>query len=150
MLSLKKKKIVCNKGISFLSPICLCMISLIVLKRKKKKEKRKKQKNQNAFTWLQACFLGNVRDIFCNFLDDSHFQTNVIDDVENLFDYYLHITFFVLCTLTSCTHYTQINAKFCTYDCMMTNLVIFDYSWSDVWYIFFGWVDFEEKCFRSF
>ena len=117
---------------------------------KKIKRKRKGKKNQNAFTWLQACFLGNVRDILCNFLDDSHFQTNVIDDVENLFDYYLHITFFVLCTLTSCTHYTQINAKFCTYDCMLTNLVIFDYSWSDVWYIFFGWVDFEEKCFRSF
>ena len=93
------------------------MVSLIVLKRKgkKKKTKKKKQKNKrqskrqketNAFTWLQECFLGNVRVICCKSLGDSHFQANVIDDEENLFDYYLHITFSVLCTLTSCKHYT--------------------------------------------
>ena len=127
MLSLKKKKkIVCNKGISFLSPICLCMISLIVLKRRikkisREKGKAKKEKRKNAFTLLQACFLGDLWVIWYNSLGDSHFQTNVIDDVEYLFDYYLHITFFVLCTLTSCTHYTQIFAKFCTYDCVLTN-----------------------------
>ena len=91
---------------------------------KKKKEKRKKQKNQNAFTWLQACFLGDVGVIWCNFLGDSHFQTNVIDDVENLFDYYLHITFSVLCTLTSCTHYMQIYDKLSTYDWVLTNIAI--------------------------
>ena len=33
-------------------------------------------------------------------------QTNVMDDVENLFNYYLHITFYVSYTLISCTHYT--------------------------------------------
>ena len=61
---------------------------------------------------MQACFLGDVRIIQYNFLGDSHFQTNVIDNIENLFDNYLRITFFfVLCTHTSCTHYTQINAK---------------------------------------
>ena len=117
---------------------------------KKIKRKRKGKKNQNAFIWLQACFLGDVKIIWCNSLGDSHFQTNVINDVENLFNYYLHITFSVLCTLTSCTHYTQINTKFSTYDYVLTNLAVFDYSWSDVRYIFFGWVDFEEKCFRSF
>ena len=59
----------------------------------KKKRKRKGKKKQNAFTLLRACFLGNVRVIRYNSLGDSHFQTNVIDDVENLFDYYLHSSF---------------------------------------------------------
>ena len=74
--------------------------------------RKMEKKNQSAFTWLQACFLGDVGVIWCNFLGYSHFLTNVIDDVENLFDYYLQYTFFVLCTLTSCTHYMQINAKY--------------------------------------
>ena len=91
------KNIYVTRVFSFLSPICPYMISLIVLKREKKK----------AFTWLQACFLRDVRVICCNSLGDSHFQTNVIDDVESLFDYCLHITFPILCTHTSYTHYTQ-------------------------------------------
>ena len=61
---------------------------------------------------MQACYLGDVGVIWYNFLGDSHFQSNVIDDVENLFDYYLELTFSILYTLTSCTHYTQINAKY--------------------------------------
>ena len=44
---------------------------------------------------MQACFLGDVRIIQYNFLGDSHFQTNVIDNIENLFDNYLRITFFL-------------------------------------------------------
>ena len=56
---------------------------------------------------MQACFLEDVRVIWCSSLGDSHFQTNVIDDVKNLFNYYLHITFYVSHTLTSCTHHTQ-------------------------------------------
>ena len=87
------------------------MIFLIVLKKKKKEGKSKK--NQSAFTWLQARFLGDVGVIWCKSLGYSHFQNNVIDDVENLFEYYLQFTFFVLCTLTSCTQYMQINAKYC-------------------------------------
>ena len=42
----------------------------------------------------------------------------MIDDIENLFDYYLDITFSILCTLTSCTHYTQIFAKLSTGECV--------------------------------
>ena len=100
--------------------------------KKKSKEKEKAKKNQNAFTWLQVCFLGDVRVIWCNFLVDSHFQTNVIDDVETLLNYYLHTTFSILCIHTSCTHYMQTFAKLCTYDCVLTNLVIFNCIWSDV------------------
>ena len=79
------------------------MISLIVVKKKKIWKKKKAKKNQNDFTWLQACYLGDVGVIWYNSLGDSHFQTNVLDDVENLFDYYLQLTFSVLYTLTSCT-----------------------------------------------
>ena len=104
----------CNKGI-FFSISYLLMHDFFDYAQKKKKKK-----NQNAFTWLQVYFLGDVRVIWCNSLG----ETNVIDNVENLFNYYLHITFSALCTWTSCTHYTQINAKFCTYDCVLTNLAI--------------------------
>ena len=66
-----------------------------------------------------ACvFLGDVRVVGCNSLGYNCFQTNVIDDVENLSKFYLHITYLVFCTLTNCTHYTQIIAKSSTWDCV--------------------------------
>ena len=43
-------------------------------------------------TWLQTCFLGDVRVIWCNSLGDSHFQTYVMNFVEIVIDYYLLIT----------------------------------------------------------
>ena len=79
----------------------------------KEKKYGKSKKNQNTFTWLQACFLGDVRVIWYNSLGDSYFQSNVIDNAEDFLEYYLQLTFSVLCTLTSRTHYTQINAKYC-------------------------------------
>ena len=74
------------------------------------------------------CFLGDVGVIWCNYLGNNHFQTNKIDYVENLFGYYLHIIFSVLCTLSSCTHNMQIFAKLNT----LTNLAIFNCIWIDV------------------
>ena len=73
-----------------------------------------------------------MRVIWCNSLGDNHFQTNVIDDVENLFNYYLHIIFYVSYTFTSYTHYTQISVKLCTYDCVLTNVAIQNYTKCDV------------------
>ena len=58
-------------------------------------------------TWLQACFLGDVRVIWCNFLGDSLFQTYVMNNVENVIDYYFHITSHVSHAITNCTHYTS-------------------------------------------
>ena len=84
------------------------------------KEKRKK----NAFTWLQVCFLGDVGVIWCNSLGDSHFQTYVIDNVEIVFNFYLHITFYVSHTLTSCTHHKQIFVKLCTCDWVLIFVAI--------------------------
>ena len=68
------------------------------IQKKKRKKKRgggikKKLKEKIAFTWLQACFLGDVRAIWYNSLGDNHFQTCVIDYVESVFNFFMHITF---------------------------------------------------------
>ena len=58
-------------------------------------------------TWLQACFLGDMRVIWCNSLSDSHFQTYVMNFVEIMIKYYLLITSHVFQAIASCTHYTS-------------------------------------------
>ena len=58
-------------------------------------------------TWLQVCFLEDVRVIWCNFLGDSHFQTYVMNFVEIVIDYYLHIISHVCYAFASCTYYTS-------------------------------------------
>ena len=58
-------------------------------------------------TWFQACFLEDVRVIWCNSLGDSLFQTYVMNFVEIVIDYYLHITLYVSQAIASCTHYTS-------------------------------------------
>ena len=59
---------------------------------------------------IASMFLEDVRVIRYNSLHDSHFQTNVIDNIENLFEFYLHITYFVFVHILV-TNYTQIFAK---------------------------------------
>ena len=56
-------------------------------------------------TWLQTYFLGDVRVIWCNSLNDSFFQTYVMNFVEIVIDYYLYITLHVSQAIASCTHY---------------------------------------------
>ena len=46
---------------------------------------RIKFKKKNA--WLQACFIGDVEVIWCNFLGDSHFQIYVMNNEEIVIDY---------------------------------------------------------------
>ena len=58
-------------------------------------------------TWLQACFLGDVRVIWYNSLGDSLFQTYVMNFVEIVINYYLRITSYVSQAIASCTHYTS-------------------------------------------
>ena len=89
----------------------------------KKRKNEKRQKETICFYMIASMFSRKCESYM---IGDTHFQTNVIDDVENLFDYYLHITFSVLCTLISCTHYTQIFVKFYTYDYVLTNVAIFN------------------------
>ena len=58
-------------------------------------------------TWLQACFLGDVKVIWCKSLCDSLFQTYVMNIVEIVIDYYLHVTSHVSYDVTSCTDFTN-------------------------------------------
>ena len=58
-------------------------------------------------TWLKACFLGDVRVIWCNSLGGSLFQVYVMNFVEIVIDYYSHITSHVSQVFASCTHYTS-------------------------------------------
>ena len=65
-----------------------------------------------------ACFIGDVRvyvmkdrhvykNAWCNSLGDCHFQIYVMNNVEIVIDYYLHITSYVSHAVTSCTHFTS-------------------------------------------
>ena len=58
-------------------------------------------------TWFQVCFLGDVRVIWCSSLGYSLFQIYVMNFVEIVINYYLHITSYVSLAIASCTHYTS-------------------------------------------
>ena len=66
------------------------------MKNKEKYASKEKEKAKEIYiykiAWLLACFLGDVKVIWCNSLDDSHFQTYVMNFVEIVIDYYLLIT----------------------------------------------------------
>ena len=83
-----------------------------------KNKEKYASKKQKKTAWLQAYFLGDVEVIWCNFLGDSHFQTYMINNVEVVLIFYLHITLWVFHTFTSCTHHKQIFVKLCTWDCV--------------------------------
>ena len=105
---------------------------------KRRKEKQRKiwfkerKKNLKNFAWLQACSLGDVRVIWCNFLGDSHSQTYVIDNVEIVIIFHLHITFWVTHTHTSCTQHKQIIVKLCICDYMLIFMAMQDLT---SWYV---------------
>ena len=63
--------------------------------------------NAKKITGLQAYFLRDARVIWYNSLDNSHIQTYVMNNVEILINYYLHITSYVSHAVTSCTHFTS-------------------------------------------
>ena len=69
--------------------------------------KEKKSKSIKKIAWLLACFLGDVRVIWCNSLGDSHFQTYVMTNVESVFILCLHVTLWVSHALASHTHHKQ-------------------------------------------
>ena len=132
-------------------------------KKNKKKKGIKRKRIKNAFTWLQACFLGDVGVIWCKSLSHSHFQTYVIDNVEIVFNFYLHITSYVSHTLTSCTHHKQIFVKLCTCDyvlifvaiqnCLLKCLILFGVWGKNGWGKFLNldknWFDWREKVFEN-
>ena len=95
-------------------------------------------------TWLQACFLGDLRVIWCNSLGDSHFQIYVMNNVEIVIDYYLHITSHVSHVVTSCTHFTSysllklVHEIVCEVGLAIQDYMFFDFDtkyvhWLKVW-----------------
>ena len=87
------------------------------------------------FTWLQVCFLGDVKVILCDSLGDSHFQTYVMHNVEIVIDYYLHITSHVSHAFTSCTHSTSYYLLNLVHEIVCEfGLAIQDYVFYGVWY----------------
>ena len=74
-------------------------------------------------TWLQACFQGDVRVIWCNSLGDSLFQTYVMNFVEIVIDYYLHITSHVSQTIANCIAYTSYTLQNLVHD-IVCDLVV--------------------------
>ena len=83
---------------------------------------------------MQTCFLGVVGVIRCNFLGDSHFQTYVMNNVEIVIDYYLHITSHVSHAITSCTHFTSYSLLNLVHEIVCeVGLAIQDYVFYGVW-----------------
>ena len=83
---------------------------------------------------MQACFLGDVGVIGCNSLDDSYFQTYVMNNAEIVIDYYLHITSHVSHAFTSCTHFTSYSLLSFVHGIVCeSSLAIQDYVFYGVW-----------------
>ena len=81
---------------------------------------------------MQACFLEDVGVIWYNSLGDSHFQIYVMNNVEIMIDYYLHIISHVSHVVTSCTHYTSYSLLNLVYE------IVCDFGLAIQDYVFYG------------
>ena len=66
------------------------------MKNKEKYASKEKEKAKEIYiykiAWLLACFLGDVKVIWCNSLGDSYFQTYVMNNVESVFILYIYMS----------------------------------------------------------
>ena len=96
------------------------------------------------FTWLQACFLWDVKVIGCNSLGDSHFQIYVMNNVEIVIDYYLLITSHVSHTFTRSTHFTSYSLLNLVHEIVrefglaIQNYMFYDFDTKYVHWLIFG------------
>ena len=120
-------------------------------------------RQKKKITWLKACFLGDVRVIWCKSLGDSHFQTYVMNFVDIVIVYYLHITLHISQAITSCTHCTSysllnlVHDSVCEFVLAIQDYMFLDFNAKCVWCLSFEdklvgktcfwkiWVEF--KCF---
>ena len=85
-------------------------------------------------TWLRACFLRDVRVIWCNSLGDSHFQIYVMNNVEIVSDYNLLVTSHVSYAFTICTYFTSYSLLNLVHEIVCEfGLAIQDYTFYGVW-----------------
>ena len=94
--------------------------------------------------WLQACFIRNVRVTWCNSLSNSHFQISVMNNIDIVIDYYLHITSHVSHAVTSCTHFTSysllnlVHEIVCEFGLAIQDYIFYDFDtkyvhWLKIW-----------------
>ena len=86
---------------------------------------------------ISTCFLEDVEVIWCNSLGDSYFQTYVMNNVEIVIDYYLHITSHISYAVTSCTHFTSYSLL------NLVHEIVCEFGLAIQDYIFY---DFDTKC----
>ena len=78
--------------------------------------------------------IGDVGVIWCNSLGDSHFQIYVMNNVEIVIDYYLHITSHVSHAVTSCTHFIShsvlnlIHGIVCEFGLVIQDYIFYDFE----------------------
>ena len=65
---------------------------------------------------IASLFSMRCESYIINSLDDSHIQTYVMNNVEIVIDYYLHIISHIFHVVTSCTHYTSYSLLNLVYD----------------------------------
>ena len=105
------------------------------------------------FTWLQACFLGDMGVIWCNSLGDSLFQIYVMNFVEIVIAYYSHITSHVSQTFASCTHYTSysllnfVHVIVCDFVVVIQDWKFLDFNAKCVWSLRFKEILIENLIF---
>ena len=103
--------------------------------------------------WLQACFLEDVGVIWCNSLGDSYFQTYVMNNVEIVIDYYLHITSHVSHVVTSCTHFTSysllnlVHEIVCKFGLAIQDYIFYDFDTKCIHWIEILGVKCVKSCF---
>ena len=94
--------------------------------------------------WLQACLIRNVRVTWCNSLSNSHFQIYVMNNIDIVIDYYLHITSHVSHAVTSCTHFTSysllnlVHEIVCEFGLAIQDYIFYDFDtkyvhWLKIW-----------------
>ena len=94
--------------------------------------------------WLQAYFIRNVRVTWCNSLSNSHFQIYVMNNIDIVIDYYLHITSHVSHAVTSCTHFTSysllnlVHEIVCEFGLAIQDYIFYDFDtkyvhWLKIW-----------------
>ena len=101
------------------------------------KAKIKKIKKIKKKCMIASLFLGDVKVIWCNSLGDSHFQTYVMNNVEIVSDYFLHIISHVSHVVTRCTHFTSYSLQNLVHEIVCEfGLAIQDYVFYGVWKTF--------------
>ena len=105
---------------------------------------RLNKKKYTKIKWLQACFIRNVRVTSCNSLSNSHFQIYVMNNVDIVIDYYLHISSHISHAVTSCTHFTSysllnlVHEILCEFGLAIQDYIFYDFDtkyvhWLKIW-----------------